>query len=39
MAQRSMLHKGLIKYNKTNIIIPMNIHAQITHLRLFAQRK
>jgi len=39
MVQRSMLHKGLIKYNKTNIIIPMNIHARTTHLRLFAQRK
>jgi hypothetical protein len=33
------LYKGLIKYNKVNGMIPINIHVQTTHLKLFAQKK
>lgn len=39
LVQRSTLHKGLIKYNKTNDITPMIIHVQTTHLKLFVQRQ
>ncbi len=39
LVQRSMLHKGLIKYSKVNGITPMTIHLQIAHPRLFVQRK
>jgi hypothetical protein len=39
LVQRSMLHKGLIKYSKVNGITPMTIHVQIAHPRLFVQRK
>jgi hypothetical protein len=39
LVQRSMLHKGLIKYSKVNGIIPMTIHVQTAHPRLFVQRK
>jgi hypothetical protein len=31
--------KGLIKYNKSNGIIPMKTHVEITHPKLWAQRK
>jgi len=39
LAQICNLHKGLIKYYKFNVIIPMNIHFQIAHLKLFAYEK
>ncbi len=39
LAQRFILCKGLIKYNKVNGITPMIMHVQITHLKLFALRK
>jgi len=39
VAQRFTLCKGLIKYNMVNGIIPMIIHVQTTHPRLFTQRK
>jgi hypothetical protein len=39
LIQRSTFCKGLIKYIKVNDIIPMTIHVQIAHPRLFAQRK
>ncbi len=39
LVQGSTLHKGLIKYGKTNIITPMITHVQSTHPRLFAQTK
>jgi hypothetical protein len=39
LAQISTQYKGLIKYNKVDGIIPMNPHVQITHLKLFVQRK
>jgi hypothetical protein len=32
-------YKGLIKYNKVNGMIPINIHVQTTHLKLFGQKK
>ncbi len=38
-AQRSMFRKGLIKYSKVNGIIPMTIHVQIAHPKLFEQKK
>jgi hypothetical protein len=33
------MHKGLIKYNKVNGIIPMTTHVQTKHLKLFALNK
>lgn len=39
LTKRFTLHKGLIKYNKVNGIIPMNTHVQTTHSELFVQRK
>ncbi len=36
LPQRSTRYKGLIKYNKIDGIITMNIHVQIAHLKLFA---
>ncbi len=39
MAQRFIMHKGLIKYNKVNGITPMTIHVQTTHLKLFVLKK
>jgi hypothetical protein len=33
------MRKGLVKYNKVDGIIPMSIHVQIAHLKLFALRK
>ncbi len=34
-----LLHKRLTKYNKVNGIIPMTIHVQIEHLKLFVSKK
>jgi hypothetical protein len=34
-----MSRKSLIKYNKINGIIPITIHVQTTHPRLFTQKK
>jgi len=39
LAQRSILCKGLIKYNKVSGITPMTMHVQITYSKLFALRK
>ncbi len=39
LAQRSIMRKGLVKYNKVDGIIPMSIHVQIAHLKLFTLRK
>jgi hypothetical protein len=39
VAQRSIMHKGLIKYNKVDGINPMSIYVQIAHMKLFAMRK
>jgi len=39
LAQRSIMHKGLINYNKVDGINPMSIYVQITHLKLFVMRK
>ncbi len=39
LVQRSILCKGLIKYNKVNGITPMTMHVQISHSKLFALRK
>jgi hypothetical protein len=36
---KDIRYKGLIKYNKADGIIPMNIHVKIAHLKLFVQRK
>ncbi len=39
LSQISILKRGLIKYNKINGIIPMKIHVDTAHPRLFALRK
>jgi hypothetical protein len=39
LTQRSILHKGLIKYNKTNGITPMKTHVEATQPKVRAQRK
>jgi hypothetical protein len=39
LIQRSILCKGLIKYNKINGITPIIIHVQIAHLKLFVKKK
>lgn len=39
LIQRSIMWKGLIKYNKVNGITPMTTQLQITHPKLFALRK
>lgn len=36
--QKIIFCNGLVKYNKINYIIPMNIHVQTTHLKLFSHR-
>jgi len=38
-SQSFVLKKGLIKYNHINGIIPMKIHVDILHPKLFALRK
>jgi hypothetical protein len=39
LAQKSIMHKGLIKYNKVDGINPMSIYVQIAHLKLLVMRK
>jgi len=39
LVQRSILHKGLIKYNKVNRITAMNTHVQIARSKSFAMKK
>jgi hypothetical protein len=39
LVQIFTLHKRLIKYSKVNGIIPMTIHVQIAHSKLFTLKK
>ncbi len=39
LVQISIMHKGLIKYNKVDGINPMSIYVQIAHSKLFVMRK
>jgi hypothetical protein len=39
LMQRFTFRKNLLKYNKVNSMILVNTHVQITHPKLFIQRK
>lgn len=39
LVQIFTLHKGLITYNKVNVITTMTTHVQIAHPKLFVLRK
>jgi hypothetical protein len=39
LVQGSIMHKGLIKYNNMNRLIPMTTHVKITYPKFFGLRK